>query len=169
MEATFESNYWARVVGLFRKVCILHREGKHSESRRILEHDLRRGIAEWAKVSPKDAQTKRSKLEQMFGEEQRRVDDAWMVQSMILRQFSEQILPALSNRLVSELRTAMHPAAMPSSFAPAQPVAATSLLEDDAPLEPESRVAFDDVAGMIDILLSSEAGRRRRLDAFAPV
>ncbi|MBM3822470.1 MAG: hypothetical protein FJ404_06240 [Verrucomicrobia bacterium] len=155
MEATLENQSWSRVVSLFRQACVLHREGKHQESRHIVEQDLRQSIATWTKFSGQEPGVKRSKLEQMFKEEQRRVDDAWMVQSLVVRQFSRHILPELSNRLVAEIRGSLANGVL-TPFA----IAAA---ESEPSFEPNDpvRIPFDDVEGMIDFLNSAERDEMR--------
>lgn len=156
MESNVESHHWSQVVNLFRQACILHREGKVPESRQIVEHDLRRGISDWTKSCVQTPTAKRARLETMFKEEQRRVDDAWMVQSLVVRQLSQQIIPALSNRLAAEIRDSMRSHEV-REFTPV-PVTAEPFT-----IVPETRVPFDDVAGMID-LLTSASSRSERLE-----
>lgn len=149
MKSPTSMDPWDKVVSHFRQVCLLHREGRTTDSRRILAEELPRSIAIWSRGSGLDPTAKRMALERMFREEQRRIDDAWLVQKWVLDRMSEELIPVLCSRLAEEVRDAVTGQLDPGHPRPRRPVPTFAT---------RSRVAVDDLPGIIDLVLS-EQGR----------
>jgi hypothetical protein len=96
---------WKEVVSQFRSLCLMRRQGKTADSGMILEQQLPRKIAAWSKSAALDAEVKRAQLEQMFREEQRRVEDVLSFHELNTTQFQEHILPELLSRISNEVKS----------------------------------------------------------------
>lgn len=152
---------WSRIVEDFREACILRKNGRHEESNELLQQILPREIAEWAKLPQPVGINRRTKLESMFRDEQRRVDDAFFVQRLVTSQLEEHLLPKLCFMVAEEVREAVRNDARayggPNGSIP-QPSG-----RDEAAARPKTaspsrpRVRFDDIPGMIDSILREQS------------
>lgn len=149
MKATETS--WARVVDDFRRVCIARREERLDDANRLLREDLPRSIAEWSRESGSEGADKRAQLDRMFQHEQRRIDEAWVLHDLVSLRLTHEIVPAICARLGETVRETL------ANVTPAAPRATRPAVR----LAPPRRVAFDDVAGVIDLLLGQEQSGRR--------
>lgn len=149
---------WIRLRGEFRRVCLLRREGRQQEAGRLLAEELPRRIAEWSRLSPETAAHKRVELESMMRDEQRRVDDAWMVQHLVVQRVTEEVVPALIEAIAHEVQAVLS--------GPAAQRRAKPILTPGRSGAVAGRVRLDDVEGMIDAVLDQEA---RRAPALQPV
>jgi hypothetical protein len=144
---------WSKIVDDFREACILRKNGRHEESNELLQHVLPGEIAEWAKAPMPPGINRRSKLETMFREEQRRVDDAFFVQRLVTSQLEEHLLPKLCFMVAEEVREAVRNDAR-TAPAPMAPFPPQSRPKTQSPSRP--RVRFDDIPGMIDSILHDQ-------------
>lgn len=95
---------WISLVEQFREACVLRRNGRQSESEHLLQAELPHKIAAWSKQPLPAGLDRRSILETMFQEEQRRVEEAFFVQKLVATQIEEQLLPKLCFMIAEEIR-----------------------------------------------------------------
>lgn len=152
---------WERVVRDYQRVCLLHRQVRRCESRRIIEQELPLSICAWAEHAPGDGAEKVRLLDAMFERERARVEDTWAANELIRQQLAEDLVPALAQEIASEVRRAVAllpspaPLAAQSSSAPA-PVAPPTQAGRSQP-----RTEATDIAAIIDFLLAQEAAQTR--------
>lgn len=150
---------WSRIVEDFREACILRKNGRHDESNELLQQILPREIAEWAKLPQPAGVNRRTKLEAMFRDEQRRVDDAFFVQRIVTSQLEEHLLPKLCFMVAEEVREAVRNDVrsfgnLPGPSKAAAGADSTARPKTASPSRP--RVRFDDIPGMIDSILREQ-------------
>ncbi|MEO8429584.1 MAG: hypothetical protein ABI651_21025 [Verrucomicrobiota bacterium] len=142
---------WNQVVNGFRQACMLMHQGKTHESNRIIHADLPRSISTWSKISPKDAASKKTDLVNMFREEQKRVEDTWVIRGMIWNQLNEELVPTLCTRVLQEVKEQARDQSFSRTNNENPSARSTSL-----PLSPSAdrpqRIKFDDIPGIIDAL-----------------
>jgi len=95
---------WISLVEQFREACVLRRNGRHEESEHLLQNELPNKIAAWSRQPVPPGIDRRSALETMFQEEQRRVEEAFFVQKLVAAQIEEQLLPKLCFMIAEEIR-----------------------------------------------------------------
>lgn len=95
---------WKRIGDEFRLACLHRREGKAAEASEILDKKLPDLIGEWARVSGLRDAERRQRLNELFEQEQRRVDDIWLSQQIILRQMRDILIPSLCLQVAEEVR-----------------------------------------------------------------
>jgi hypothetical protein len=95
---------WISLVEQFREACVLRRNGRHEESEQLLQTEIPNKIAAWSKQALPVGIDRRSALETMFQDEQRRVEEAFFVQKLVTTQIEEQLLPKLCFMIAEELR-----------------------------------------------------------------
>ena len=159
-----QDSHWEKVVSDFRRLCILRRQRRREESEILLRTDLPRSIAEWSRQQPGDAHDKKARLDSMFQTEQRRIEDAWMMQDVLTSRLTEDFLPAICSRVSEEVRKAM---------AVAELLATDSRSPKEMEVVPEEttdpRVAFDDIPSILDLLLvEPPANNKRRTLPLSP-
>jgi hypothetical protein len=96
---------WKEIVSQFRRLCFMRRMGRGEESVKPLWKDLSDMIARWSRAVNEPYNAKRSRLERMFLEEQRRVADACMLHELSLMQWQQDVVPVLTERITQEVRT----------------------------------------------------------------
>lgn len=166
---------WKRIAEDFRQACLLRREGKAAEATEILEKRLPEVIAAWSRVSGLREPERRDRLNELFEAEQKRVDDIWLSQQIILRQMRDILIPSLCLQVAEEVREVMElqmehvTAALASiSQAPTRQIAppANAVLPDATAriVKLPQMVAgagraipnFDDLPAIIDELISQD-------------
>jgi hypothetical protein len=70
---------WREIAGQVREACILRRQGRHLAATEILEHTLPPLIRSWAGESALPAAEAKARLNQLFTEEQARVESHWLM------------------------------------------------------------------------------------------
>lgn len=123
---------WSELTRLFREACVLRRQGRHNAAAAILEKQLPAMIRGWAAESRLSANAAKARLQEMFSDEQARVESAWLIS-----RFSAE----------SPVTAA---AAAPLAQPAARPAAAWY-----PPISPR-RIPIDDVVGMIDMVREHE-------------
>lgn len=98
---------WKKITGEFRLACLQRRDGKAAEAADILEKQLPIDIAAWGRVSGLAEPERRRQLNEMFESEQRRVEDMWLSQQIILRQMRDILIPSLCLQVAEEVREVM--------------------------------------------------------------
>ncbi len=152
MSVNHLENRWDKVVRDFRQVCLLRRQDRRDESDRLMRQDLPQSIAEWSRSDSADAGTKRARLDAMFQQEQRRMDDLWVMNELLSARLMEEFLPVVCSSVCStvgeELRKAGagRDSGSVTAFRDHRPAAGPAA---------RNRVAFDDIPSVIDHLLDS--------------
>lgn len=166
---------WRRIGDDFRQACLLRREGKSEDATAILEKRLPETITAWARVCGLRETDRRERLNQLFEQEQKRVDDIWLSQQIILRQMRDILIPSLCLQVAEEVREVMelqmeqvNTAIANLSSAPGRrnvsPVAAPAgtpassmvNLPQVMPAERSSVPNFDDLPAIIDELITRD-------------
>lgn len=139
---------WDQLVSDFQLLCILKRQGKLEASHRILHQELPKTIAAWSRCNPKDTAAKKCELETMFTTEKQRVDDLWLINRINAVQWQDELLPALRNAVGQEVGRVVG-----QRFIELEIQQATALTTE---AHYQRRVAFDDVAGVIDLVQAEQ-------------
>jgi len=163
---------WKRIGDDFRQACLLRREGKADEATQILEQRLPETIAAWARVCGLRDPERRERLNQLFEQEQKRVDDIWLSQQIILRQMRDILIPSLCLQVAEEVREVMElqmehvnsvlasvsqpPARTRAPVAKAAAGTAIVNLPRVMPTERSAAPNFDDLPAIIDELISRD-------------
>jgi hypothetical protein len=95
---------WDEVVGQFRQLCLLRRQKKFLESDIILTSELPRAIANWSESFEGDPATKKSRLDNMFQAEQRRIDDAYFTMDLLTSRIQDEIVPSICAEITEQVR-----------------------------------------------------------------
>ncbi len=153
---------WDQVVRDFRQFCVLRRQERRADSELILRQSLPQSIAEWSKHDTDNAGVKKARLDAMFQQEQRRIEDACLLNELLSAQLKHEFLPVLCSSVSAIVGEELRRAGIDrdSDQRPAR-------REPQVPAEPapRSRVAFDDIPSVIDLLLDNDrpSPRRRQL------
>ena len=175
---------WKRIGDDFRQACLLRREGKAEEAATILEKRLPETITAWARVCGLREPERRERLNDLFEQEQKRVDDIWLSQQIILRQMRDILIPSLCLQVAEEVRDVMElqmeqvtsalarlsPPPVSTAARP-EPVLTTTRgniakLPQVTPAERPSMPNFEDLPAIIDELISRDL-RESALNARA--
>ncbi len=70
---------WREIAGHLREACILRRQGRHQAAAAILERELPPLIRLWAAESALPSEEAKSRLNQLFTDEQARVESHWII------------------------------------------------------------------------------------------
>lgn len=138
----------------FRQLCLFRRQRKGSESEKILKTELPRSIASWSESFEGDPRAKRSRLDAMFQAEQRRIDDAWLVQELMATRLNEQFIPAICTQVAQEVRSVVCQEMAAQDRRWNTPSRSASTVGASP-----ARVAFDDIPGIIDVVLAEDRVR----------
>ncbi len=165
---------WKMIGDDFRQACLLRREGKAEEATTILDKRLPETIAAWARVCGLREPERRTRLSELFEQEQKRVDDIWLSQQIILRQMRDILIPSLCLQVAEEVRdvmelqmehvnSALARLAPPSAPAVVQPAPVTAgargtivNLPQARPFDRSSTPSFEDLPAIIDELISRD-------------
>lgn len=165
---------WRQIANDFRQACLFRREGKSTEADEILERRLPETIGAWSRVSGLSEPDRRERLSDLFEAEQKRIDDVWLTQQIILRQMQEVLIPSLCLQVAEEVREVMElqmehvnealGRLATTSVRTARPAGerevATSSpmvrLPQVAPAERRALPNFDDLPAIIDELVSQD-------------
>lgn len=169
------NHLWRKIADDFRQACLFRREGKSAEADEILERRLPETIVAWSRVSGLSEPDRRERLSAMFDAEQKRIDDVWLAQQIILRQMQEVLIPSLCLQVAEEVREVMElqmehvnealgRLASASARSPrpaaerevAPGLAAPARSSPVAPVERRARPNFDDLPAIIDELVNQE-------------
>ena len=147
VQSTAEADrLWRLIAGHLREACILRRQGRHHAAAAILERELPPIIREWAAACTLPAAEAKTRLNQLFTDEQARVESHWI----IARFLAANNAPGnAADRLVAfPAAPAVAPSGMQSFFA-APPSQATSAAMFFPAIAPR-RIPIADVVDMID-------------------
>lgn len=142
---------WSKIVEDFREACVLRRSGRYEESNELLNHILPREIAAWAKSPLPFGMDRRARLETMFKEEQRRVEDAFFVQRLVTSQIEDKLLPKICFMVAEEVREAVR-----SDARPAPAPDASRHFRESTQSPSKARVRFDDIPSVIDSIIREQ-------------
>lgn len=105
MNQSSDSNLlWKQLTEEFRQACLLRRQGEGARANTILDEELPPMIAAWSKASPSSEAAKREQLNLMFERERQRIEDAWLMQQMMMRQMRDVLIPSLCLQVAEEVR-----------------------------------------------------------------
>ena len=144
--------HWNQIVSGFRQACILMREGKTHESNRIIHAELPNSIATWSRMNPKDAASKKADLVNMFREEQKRVEDTWVIRGMVWNKLNEELVPTICTRVLQEVNEQAREHLPLSRTNNQNPSARSTSLQLSTSLDRPQRIKFDNIPGIIDAL-----------------
>lgn len=155
------SQLWEKVVSDYQRACLLHRQVRRCESRRIMEQDLPLSIYAWAEQAPGDGAEKVRQLDAMFERERARVEDAWAANELIRQQLAADLVPALAQEIAQEVRRAVALQPSPAPLAESR-IPTPAQLAPPAPMSRvQPRTGATDIPGIIDFLLAQEAAQTR--------
>lgn len=139
---------WEQLVADYQRLCIFKRQGNREDSQRLLQQQLPKNIAAWSRCNPEDPAKKKSELEEMFRNEKQRVDNLWLINRITSLQWKEELLPTLRSAVGQEVSRVVSQQFMELEIQQATPF----------PSGPRysRRIAFDDVAGVIDLVQAEE-------------
>ncbi len=146
---------WSKIVEDFREACVLRRSGRYEESNELLNHILPGEIAAWARSPLPFGTDRRARLENMFKEEQRRVEDAFFVQRLVTSQLEDKLLPKICFMVAEEVREVVRSDAR---TAPAPDASEVFRRPTQSPSRP--RVRFDDIPAVIDSIIREQQNDR---------
>ena len=144
--------HWNHIVSGFRQACILLREGKIHESNRIIHAELPKSISTWSRISPKDTASKKADLVNMFREEQKRVEDTWVIRGMVWNKLNEELLPTICTRVLREVNEQARENLSFSATNNANPSPRSTSLQLNPADDRPQRIKFDNIPGIIDAL-----------------
>jgi hypothetical protein len=155
----------------FRRGLVLRRIGRLEEAQEILELAVPIEVERWSEtVMGLRADEKKTTLREIFLRELGRVEDAFLVYELLTERIEQEIIPALCNQVAAQVN-----AVLSQYFAPVQdggaeaeqaemPEDTDEVISPVATEKPPRRVpqqiSFDDIPGMIDMLLDREYERR---------
>lgn len=97
---------WDAIVERFRNACILHRNGKEWESRRIIKEELPPMIKAWMQMLPPGLkEDAKADLRDMFTREQSLVDHGHKLQRLFKETLVKRIIPQVEARIASKYRS----------------------------------------------------------------
>lgn len=97
---------WDAIVERFRSACILHRDGKEWESRRIIKEELPPLIKLWMQMLPSGLkEDAKADLRDMFTREQSIVDQGHKLQKLFKETLVKRIIPQVEERIASKYRS----------------------------------------------------------------
>ena len=152
----------------FRRGLVLKRMGRVEESQEILENVVPAEIQRWSQANTgQRAEDKKAKLRDIFLREVGRIEDAFLVYDLLAERIEHDIIPALCNQVNAQLYEFFS-----QYFAPPQHEHSTEeMAPREEPNEATERrktlpravrhVSFDDISGMIDMLLDQDYEQRR--------
>jgi hypothetical protein len=142
---------WNQIVADFRLACFLRREGKQSEATQIIQEKLPLTIARWSQVDSRSSSDKQAALKTMFATEQGQSESSDYTPQALAAKLADSLLPALRRHVSEELREgiAQQFRSWQNNF----------LLSNRASGNGQSsrRVRFDDIPGVIDVLLAEQS------------
>lgn len=74
---------WQEIQQQFQNVCIMRREGRDEAAVQLMEEKLSPLLASWTSSNKDEGPMKRQRLEHLFEEEIKRVDDAWVTKNLL--------------------------------------------------------------------------------------
>lgn len=125
---------WREIAGQVREACILRRQGRHQATAEILERTLPPLIRSWATACKLPAPEAKARLNQLFNDEQARVESHWIMSRFLTDKQASLTADA----------AARHLTAFPPTPTVSGPVTTWS------PAIAPRRIPLGDVADMID-------------------
>ncbi|MEI6392539.1 MAG: hypothetical protein WCT12_15715 [Verrucomicrobiota bacterium] len=155
---------WDQVVSDFRRLCMLRHQGNVAESDEILSTRLPKRIATWSRTSTQDPIVKKTTLEDMFRNEQKRVEDAMLFHEIASTRWETQLIPMLCNQVSQEIRRTVSDqfSAYEAQFGELN----AGRSANNPRIAP--KIAFENIPGIIDYLSAEDrkpAGLNKRVVA----
>lgn len=175
---------WSILVDTYREACLLHHEGREDEARRMAAEDLPPAVRTWSRHCTDPAADKKQRLAEMFKKESERIADAALVQRLVIRRLTTEVLPNLTALVRKAGQQLPEPpgegpeparsyfAARRAFQGEASPVVQKAALRNLSQSNPYTttgprKVPIDDISGMIDALHAEEF--RPLAKALAPL
>ena len=173
-----------RITIHFRNGCVLRRSGKLDEAQEAFAA-VPAEIHQWTVANTtQTSEQKKAKLREVFQKEQARVEDAYLVCDLVTErlenewfaEFGERLAAEVSQRVLSEVNaivaSGVFQVAAPASPPPTStPLPVSPVVPSIDPnlahrlAKPRrirrERVSFDDISGMIDMLMDQEYDKRK--------
>ncbi len=157
---------WDAIVERFRHACILHRDGKEWESRRIIKEELPPLIKQWMQMLPTGLkEDAKADLRDMFTREQSIVDQGQKLQRLFKETLVKRIIPQVEERIAAKYRS-LYVTKLEQNKAKRQEELSGSWVrpsygEDETPTPMgfntgDRRVKLGDVSEMIDALQETD-------------
>jgi hypothetical protein len=137
---------WRLIAGHLREACILRRQGRHHAAATILEHELPPLIRQWSTECALPSAEAKSRLNQLFSDEQSRVESHWIIARFLA---ANNVPDADIGRLVAFPTTPAAPSSGIQSFFSGPASQATSAAMFFPSIAPR-RIPIGDVVDMID-------------------
>lgn len=138
------TQHWNEITQLFREACVLRRQGRHVAAAAILEQQLPAVIRSWAFESRLPAGTAKARLQELFTEEQARVESSWLISRFVT---TPTPLTVNAAPVASPVMQHVAPIAPPVS-----PARTAAFFPSISP----RRIPIDDVVGMLDMVREQE-------------
>lgn len=156
---------WDAIVERFRTACILHRNGKEWESRRIIKEELPPMIKLWMQMLPAGLkEDAKADLRDMFTREQSIVDQGFKLQRLFKETLVKRIIPQVEARIASKYRSLyvtkleqrrnQQNEALQSSWV--KPSYSDDVRHSAQFTTGDQRVKLGDISGMIDALQETD-------------
>ncbi len=146
-------NRWTEIVERFRAACVLHRENRETESKRIIKEELPELIKAWIKLLPTALKDDaKADLRDMFTREQSLVDQGMRLQNVFKETLVKRIIPQVEEQVAAKYRALylkeQKKRAAEIEAARKRPWVRTGNAANAA--NGRERVPLDNVGGMID-------------------
>lgn len=157
----------------FRRGLVLRRIGRLEEAQELLEIAVPAEVERWSgSATGLRADEKTTKLREIFLRELGRVEDAFLIYELLSERLEQEIVPALSSQVAAQVN-----AVLAQYFTSIQegPLDARETVEPEAsgdvimpvaaekpPRRVPQQISFDDIPGMIDMLLDRGTQRREK-------
>ncbi len=156
-------NRWTLIVERFRAACILHRENRETESRRVIKEELPELIKSWIKLLPTSLkEDAKADLRDMFTKEQSLVDQGIRLQNVFRETLVKRIIPQVEEQIAAKYRTIYlrenQKRALDLEAARKRPWVKTSSPEPTTlDSSKEKRISINEVNSMIDAVQRDES------------
>jgi hypothetical protein len=156
---------WNQIVGDYRQICILRRQGQNAEASRLVREKLPQSIALWARQDGRNAAQKKAVLEHLFATEHRFLDSLFASQRELAARLAELLIPAVSQHVGREVRKVItgHFEALCCQLARAKEAFSQP---SEPPGPARERIRFADIPAVIDAVLAEQQADHGGQGAF---
>lgn len=154
---------WKLIVERFRTACILHREKREAESRRIIKEELPELIKSWIKLLPTSLkEDAKADLRDMFTKEQSLVDQGMRLQNVFRETLVKRIIPQVEEQIAAKYRAIylreQQKRALEIEESRKRPwVKTASLQATSKESSHRGRISIGDVSSMIDAVQQNDS------------
>ncbi len=154
---------WKLIVERFRAACILHREKRESESRRIIKEELPDLIKSWIKLLPTSLkEDAKADLRDMFTKEQSLVDQGMRLQNVFRETLVKRIIPQVEEQVAAKYRAIylreQQKRALEVEASRKRPWVKTATPQATSQeSSPKGRISISDISSMIDAVQRNDS------------